>query len=265
MELRAFAEQVLYSGDIAVKTQRPATSLTDVNPGQAVKIPAPARPANLQFAPRRTAPPMPKPGAFADETKRAIAHHIMANHELQALEVMAMVLLAFPAAPADFRMGMARIMFDEQRHTRLHAQRASELGAPFGSYPVNSYIWSKATEYECVLDYIAGLPLVFRGQKPGPHPSNLKRSFCITATVAARPSCGLFTKMEIRHVEFGMQWLRNLKPPHLSDFEAWQKHLRWPIRPSKAVGNEFQGRRPTAGRYDSGIYPVVDRLEGTGK
>jgi hypothetical protein len=32
---------------------------------------------------------MPHPETFADPKRRAVAHHIMANHELQALEVMA--------------------------------------------------------------------------------------------------------------------------------------------------------------------------------
>jgi hypothetical protein len=49
---------------------------------------------------------MPAAGAFHDPARRAVAHHIMANHELQALEVMAWTLLAFPEAPAAFRRGM---------------------------------------------------------------------------------------------------------------------------------------------------------------
>ena len=97
---------------------------------------------------------MPSAGALLDPAKRAVAHHILANHELQALEVMASVLLAFPLEPREFRLGMARIMEDEQRHTRWHAQRVAELGGRFGDLPVNGYIWTKSRQFRGALDYL---------------------------------------------------------------------------------------------------------------
>ena len=163
MELRAFAEQVLYSDELSLKVARITESLTDTAPGAAVRVTKPTRPSKLQFAERKRAPAMPKAESLKDVRKRAIAHHVMANHELQALEVMAMVLLAFPEAPADFRTGLAHVMFDEQRHTRMHIQRCEELGIRFGDYPVNGWIWKKAQDYRTTLEYVAGLPLVFEG------------------------------------------------------------------------------------------------------
>lgn len=239
MELRQFAEQVLLSDSLEIKTQRPATSLTDTAPGQAVRIAMPTRPPNLPFAKRRTAPPMPKPQAFSDPAKRAIAHHIMANHELQALEVMAMILLAFPEAPTDFRLGMAEIMFDEQRHTKMHVQRATELGLTFGDLPVNGYIWTKATEYKSVLEYIAGLPLVFEGANLD-HTVDFESYFRQHDDKRSAAIMRAIHKDEIRHVQFGMQWLRQLKDPSLTDFEAWEQALTWPIRPSTARGDTLQ-------------------------
>ncbi len=239
MELRKFAEQVVLSDSLAIKTQRPPTSLTDTAPGQAVRIAMPTRPANLPFAKRRTAPPMPKPQAFADPAKRAIAHHIMANHELQALEVMGMILLAFPEAPPDFRLGMAEIMFDEQRHTKMHVQRAAELGLTFGDLPVNGYIWTKATEYKSVLEYIAGLPLVFEGANLD-HTVDFENYFRQHDDKRSAAIMRAIHKEEIRHVQFGMQWLRQLKDPSLTDFQAWEQALTWPIRPSTARGETLQ-------------------------
>ena len=109
MELREFAERILLSESLDEKLARVASAYggwTDKRPGEAWRPERPARSLDLQFAARRTAPVMPKPGALKDAKKRAIAHHIMANHELQALEVMAWVLVAFPEAPAEFRRGM---------------------------------------------------------------------------------------------------------------------------------------------------------------
>src|SRR5690242_17341171 len=115
MELREFAERVLLSASLDAKLGRVKEPFSDKSPGEARRIEVPFRPADLQFAPRRTAPAMPHPDSFVDPQRRAIAHHILANHELQALEVMAATLLAFPTAPSEFRLGLARIMQDEQR------------------------------------------------------------------------------------------------------------------------------------------------------
>lgn len=201
---------------------------------------------------------MPKGQAFADTTKRAVAHHIMANHELQALEVMAMVLLAFPEAPTEFRLGLAEIMLDEQRHTKLHANRAAELGVAFGDLPVNSYIWSKATEYSCVMDYIAGLPLVFEGANLD-HTVEFEAYFLKHDDEKGAAIMRAIHKDEISHVEFGMHWLRQLKDPALSDFEAWQKALHWPIRPLHAKGDAFQhDARIAAGMDETFIQELLE-------
>ena len=239
MELRAFAEQVLYSDSLDEKIRRPASAMTDEYPGDAVRVSEPVRPANMQFAARRTAPLMPKPQAFVDPARRAVAHHIMANHELQALEVMAMVLLAFPDVASEFRMGLVQIMFDEQRHTKMHALRSAELGLPFGDLPVNGYIWKKATAYNSVLEYIAGLPLVFEGANLD-HTVELETYFLNGNDQRGAAIVKAIHHDEIGHVQFGMEWLRKLKDPHLSDFDAWQQALHWPIRPLHARGDDFQ-------------------------
>jgi len=258
MELRAFAEQVLLSNTLDEKLVRPNSPITDAAPGEPVRVETPQRPANLQFATRRTAPAMPKGRAFDDTKKRAVAHHIMANHELQALEVMAMVLLAFPDAPTEFRTGLADVMFDEQRHTKLHANRAAELGISFGDLPVNSYIWTKATEYASVLEYIAGLPLVFEGANLD-HTVEFEQYFLEHADTRGAAIMKAIHNDEIRHVEFGMHWLRKLKDPADSDFEAWQKALHWPIRPLHAKGDVFQrDARSAAGMPDEFIDQLRD-------
>lgn len=250
MEVRAFAEQVLLSESLEKKTERILSELTDQSPGPPVHVERPGRPANLQFAARRTAPTMPKADALNDPAKRAIAHHIMANHELQALEVMAMVLLAFPEAPADFRIGVATIMFDEQRHTRMHVQRCRELGLNFGDLPVNAWIWQKARDFTSVLEYCAGLPLVFEG-------ANLDHSVEFELwfrNVGDRRSAAIMRaihKDEIHHVGFGIEWLRKLKPPDISDWEAWISNLHWPVRPVRARGTMFQ----TDARLQAGLTP----------
>jgi uncharacterized ferritin-like protein (DUF455 family) len=257
MELRAFADQVLSSAEWEAKCVPPEGPFTDVTPGPGTRPERPARGPSLVFCGRRETPAMPHPESFAEARRRGVAHHIMANHELQALEVMAFVLVAFPDAPTEFRMGLAGVMKDEQRHTRWHAERGAELEVPFGSLPVNGYFWNKALEFESVLDYIAGLPLTFEGRNLD-HTLEFEEHF---ERVGDKRGAGIFRAIhrdEIRHVAFGLHWLRNLKPAGQSDFEAYAAHLKWPLRPEKGRGKTFHVEpRREAGMDDD----FIRRLE----
>ncbi len=261
MELQDFAYQVLTATDLDTKISALPEPLTDLSPGDSFRPDQPARPANLQFAERRTAPAMPKAIALKDPAKRAVSHHIMANHELQALEVMAMVATAFPDAPAGFRHGLGEIMQDEQRHTRMHVQRARELGLTFGDLPVNGYIWAKAVEYSNVLEYICGLPLVFEGGNLD-HTAEFEQYYLDAGDRRSAAIMRAIQRDEIRHVEFGMTWLRRLKPSGMDDFTAWIENLKWPIRPSKARGKEFLAEpRRAAGMSDEFISQLREWTE----
>ena len=259
MELREFAERILLSESLDEKLTRAAKSWTDERPGEAWRPERPARSVELRFAARRTAPTMPKPGAFKEVKKRAIAHHIMANHELQALEVMAWVLVAFPEAPAEFRRGMIDVMLDEQRHTRLHIERSEALGLRFGELPVNSYIWQKAQQFESVLDYLAGLPLVFEGANLD-HTLEFAALFEQAGDDRSAAIMRAIHHDEIHHVAFGLEWLRKLKSPEQSEWDAFQSHLKWPLRAEKARGDVFQKEaRRAAGMSEE----FIERLDGS--
>lgn len=260
MELREFAERILRSESLDEKLARVEGPLTDESPGEAWRPEQPARPSELQFAPPRTAPSMPKLGAFHEAAKRAVAHHIMANHELQALEVMAWILVAFPDAPAEFRSGMAAIMADEQRHTRMHVERAATLGLPFGSLRVNCYIWKKSQQFECVMDYLAGLPLVFEGANLD-HTLEFATAFEQAGDLRGAALMRTIHRDEIQHVAFGLEWLRRLKSPEQSDWDAFCSHLKWPLRAKKARGEVFQREaRRAAGMSEE----FITQLEAAG-
>jgi len=92
-----------------------------VFPGQAYAAPGPA-PRAL------TGPPI---AGMADPTQRARILHALANHELQAIELFAWAVLAFPAAPLAFRRGLVAILADEQRHFRLYEARLAAYAIPF--------------------------------------------------------------------------------------------------------------------------------------
>lgn len=258
MELRTFAEMVLLSPSLDDKLRRVKEPFTDAAPGPPMRVVEPVRPDNLKFADRRAAPPMPHPDTFVEPRRRAIAHHIMANHELQALEVMAWTLLAFPEAPTEFRLGLARVMEDEQRHTTMHIERAAALGIPFGDLKVNCYIWKKALDFASVLDYLAGLPLTFEGRNLD-HTLEFEQYFLAVADLKSAAMMRQIHKDEIEHVAFGYEWLQRLKPAEVSDWDAYCQALHWPLRPEKSVGDVFH----VAPREAAGLSPeFIERLRG---
>ena len=72
------------------------------------------RPNHLQFSEER----LPFPRSFAAEHSRAQALHFFANHELLAIELMALCLLKFPNAPIPFQKGLVHTITEEQEHLR---------------------------------------------------------------------------------------------------------------------------------------------------
>lgn len=257
MELREFAETLLFAEDLEAKLSPAPSDLTDDRPGAAERAAWPGRPANLALGPKSRGVKMPKLPALSDARLRAIAHHVMANHELQALEVMAWTLLAFPDAPPEFRTGLARVMRDEQRHTRLHIRRAEALGLGFGDVPVNGYVWKKVLASRDLLDYLACLPLTFEGANLD-HTLDFAARFDEVNDPAGAAVLRAIHHDEIDHVSFGLNWFRKLKPASMTDWDAYLSHLRWPLAAVDASGRVFR-REP---RIHAGLDEAfIDCLE----
>ncbi|MEE8525849.1 MAG: DUF455 family protein [Thermoanaerobaculia bacterium] len=255
MELRQFADRVLSSEDLAAKLAPPAEELSDDDPGPAQRL-RPARPPELRMADAGTVT-VPAIGGMADRGQRARIVHAFANHELQAAELFAWALRAFPAAPADFRRGLAGILQDEQRHTRMYVARLEALGGRFGEQPVSGYFWSKTAAITSPLRFVCTMSLTFE---------NANLDHTVDYAVAARDAGDLKTasvidqihRDEIEHVRFGWRWLQRLKDDDESMWEAFRSHLTWPLRPVKAKGRSFHRRgREAAGLDDD----FIRRLE----
>src|SRR5678815_4855795 len=119
MELHEFAERVLFATSLEEKLRCP-DALTDESPGPALITPAtPGRPEALRFKPHGSGKAdFPGLHRLEQPRERGRLLHFFANHELLATELMALVLLRFPDAPAAFRKGVLQTLKDEQEHTR---------------------------------------------------------------------------------------------------------------------------------------------------
>jgi uncharacterized ferritin-like protein (DUF455 family) len=251
MEIREFAEQILFGTTLTDKLAAPET-LTDERPGPATATPvAPGRPAGLEFKPH-AAGKSDFPGLHRLEAtaERGKLLHFFGNHELLATELMALVLLKFPEAPAAFRKGVVQTLRDEQEHTRLYLERMRACGVEFGDLPVSGYFWRCVSPMAHPIDYVASLCLTFE-QANLDFAGHYGRSF---ATVGDADSAKLLDKIyhdEIGHVAYGLKWFRRWKNPAESDWDAFCRTLKFPLSPQRAKGFALN----VAGRRAAGLDP----------
>jgi uncharacterized ferritin-like protein (DUF455 family) len=249
MELREFAERVLFATSLEEKLQRPG-NLTDERPGPARMTPeAPGRPLELQFKAAGTArDTFPGTRHLENERERGQLLHFFANHELLATELMALVLLKFPEAPSAFRHGVLRTLQDEQEHTRLYLQRMRDCGIHFGELPVSGYFWRSVSVMESPLDYVSSLCLTFEQAN-----LDFARHFSTAfAQVGDNTTADLLQGIyrdEIAHVAYGLKWFRRWKNPQESDWEAFCRQLKFPLSPQRAKGITLN----VAGRRAAGL------------
>ncbi len=249
MELREFAESVLFATSLEEKLRAP-DHITDERPGTALSTPAaPGRPPNLAFKPHATGK-SEFPGLHRLEatTERGKLLHFFGNHELLATELMALVLLKFPEAPAAFRKGVFQTLRDEQEHTRLYMERMKSCGVALGDFPVSGYFWRCVAPMEHPIDYVAGLCLTFE-QANLDFAGHYGRNF---ATVGDTASAQLLEKIyhdEIGHVAYGLKWFRRWKNPDESDWDAFCRTLKFPLSPQRAKGFTLN----VAGRQAAGL------------
>jgi len=245
MELREFAERVLFATSLEEKLQSPDV-ITDEQPGSAIVTPdAPGRSCELIFKPTGAARgEFPGTRHLEQAEERGRLLHFFANHELLATELMALVLLKFPDAPTAFRKGVYETLKDEQEHTRLYMERMKSCGIEFGAIPVSGYFWRAVSGMESPMDYVAGLSLTFEQAN-----LDFARHFSTCfGEVGDAESAKLLQKIyrdEIGHVAYGLKWFRRWKNPSESDWEAFCRQLKFPLSPARAKGFSInvEGRR----------------------
>jgi uncharacterized ferritin-like protein (DUF455 family) len=233
---RAYAEQLVQATTLEAKLVPPPADLDLADPLPPLRIAAPGRPPTLQIVPvkRGIVPPV---AGMHDPAQRARILHALANHELQAIELFAWALLAYPDAPLLFRRGLLAILADEQRHFALYADRLRAFATTFGDHPVTGHFWNKLDHLETPLHFICAMGLTFE---------NANLDFANDYAAAAR-ACGdnataaaldqVHTD-EIAHVHFAYAWLCRLAPD-TDPWAAYLAHVRPPLGPRRARGPRF--------------------------
>ena len=245
VELRTLAQTILESDDLGVKLSCPDGELTDHVPGPARVLLSPTRPRALRIRSSTNVPPIE---GMQDPAQRGRILHALANHEFQAVELFAWALLAFPDTPTEFRRGLAAILKDEQRHTRMYIARVEANGLKFGDAPVSGYFWNKIPNVHTPTQFVCTMSLTFENANLD-HTIEYSRAAREIGDEATAKVIEQVHEDEIEHVRFGWHWLQIFKDDNESTAEAYKRSIVWPLRLARARGRTFH----PCGRERAGI------------
>lgn len=258
--VRDFALAIVTADTLAGKLTAPPDGSDLVDDQPPLVITAPGRPASLAIVHPRDARVPPIQG-MRDKSQRARIIHALANHELQAIELFAWALLAYPDAPVAFRRGLVAILADEQRHMQLYMDRMAAHGVAFGDYPVSGHFWNKLDHLTTPLEFVCAMGLTFE---------NANLDFAGDYATAAREAgdhetariLGIVHDDEIAHVHFGYVWLKRFA----GEGDAWQSYLanvKFPLGPKRARGARFDREARRRAGFDDVFIDALEAIEPT--
>lgn len=242
-QVREFAEQVVFSNRLEDKLA-PAGGLIDESPGPAMSgAIVPGRPDQLTFSRHKNDRRVPNHSEIIGDAHRSELLHYFANHELLAVELMALTLLKFPNAPKAFRQDILKTLREEQRHVRFYLARLKALNVRLGDFPVSGFFWNTVGAMQSPADYVARLSLTFEQ-------ANLDFSLHY-AEIFRRSGDPLSAKLlqrihddEISHVGCGLKWFNRWRDGRETLWESHTKKLSgaFSVGRAKGLGFDFEGR-----------------------
>lgn len=187
----------------------------------------PTRPAPLRVV-DRAEKVASHPEALRSKEKRAALLHSFAHHELQAAELFAWAILAWPDAPAPFRRGLAKIMADEVRHLDLYLSRVEALGFAWGDWEVRDWFWQRISSAKSPAHFVATMGLGFEGANLD-HGARFATLLDSAGDPESAAAVRLVSDEERSHVAFAAHWFERFTGT--LDPATWRAHLVEPLSP----------------------------------
>ncbi len=225
----------------------------------ALRLAAPGRPARLVVS--ATSPRSPGREALREGRRRAQLYHTFLHHELQAAELMAWALLAFPEAPAALRRGLLRIARDEVRHGALYGELLAGLGHEVGDFAVRDWFWQRVPACGRIEQFLAVLGVGLEGGNLD-HAPRFAARLREAGDEAGAQVQELICEEEIAHVRLATTWLARLGGG--LDFEAWRALLPPPLSPILFRGRPLNARDRERAGLDAAFVGALEAFQPEG-
>lgn len=252
--LHEWARSYLLSDELSVKlSPPPPPPIVDADPVAAAEPSLrPGRPR--EFTRIERAEKSPKAGALRDPKKRAWLFHTFLHHELQAAELMAWAIAAYPDTPPAFRRGLANILLDEVRHMAMYREALEALGFAVGDFGVRDWFWQRvpAAQSPAAFCAVMGIGLEAANLDHSRRYTRWLRDAGDEAGAALQERVG---EEEIPHVRFALHWFRRFAGA--TDFATWRAHLPPPLSPVLLRGLPLDAERRARAGMDAAFIEAL--------
>ncbi|MEX1024627.1 MAG: DUF455 family protein [Planctomycetota bacterium] len=220
---------------------------------EALRVAAPGRPACFRVVTRSAK--TPTRAALRDPAARGKLLHTFLHHELQAAELFAWAVLAFPETPQAFRRGLVRLALEELEHLTLYRDRLAANGQQVGDFAVRDWFWSRVGACRDATGFVAILGLGLEGANLE-HAARFAEWFRAAGDDATADVLQRVEREEVGHVAFACEWFERLTGAPLS-YDAFRRALPAPLSPALFAGRPLNRAARLAAGFDA---PFLERL-----
>lgn len=187
----------------SIKIKNLAAAIRAARAGQGEAVPElPAR--DIQVLGIRDLPPK-KGISFVEGQARLL--HDLANIELQAMELGFRTLLEFPHLDSKFLDELESLTLGEGHHLSMCLEELSNMGFPWGTWPVHLALWTATSPEDSILDRLL---IVHRYQEGGGLDAGetLLRRVREMKLHNIEKILNVIFSEELGHVQFGSYWYK---------------------------------------------------------
>ncbi len=180
----------------------------------------PGKSSNLSFSEASIVTHKSYADLMSDNEKlRRFSHYVYIDVEVAAMEVCAKNIVSYKQMPLDFKLDMARQIWDEARHAIIMRRLLEKLGGKEGDYTYSAKVWKKCEKGSNVTERLAIQQAFQEGNA-------LESNFLLTEAFRNADN-GEMTKCmdfinadEAVHVKIGNFWIKYLLDGNTDAYQA---------------------------------------------